>query len=111
MVVMAGDGINDSIALGKSNIAIAMGNGIDVAINISDIIILDSSVNGILEAFKIGRKTFKFIKENLLISLLYNVITIPLAMLGYVIPLIAAIAMSLSSLIVVGNSMRIKSDS
>ena len=94
-----------------SNIAIAMGNGIDVAINISDIIILDSSVNGILEAFKIGRKTFKFIKENLLISLLYNVITIPLAMLGYVIPLIAAIAMSLSSLIVVGNSMRIKSDS
>ena len=111
VVVMAGDGINDSIALGKSNIAIAMGNGIDVAINISDIIILDSSVNGILEAFKIGRKTFKFIKENLLISLLYNVITIPLAMLGYVIPLIAAIAMSLSSLIVVGNSMRIKSDS
>ena len=60
---MAGDGINDSIALGKSNIAIAMGNGIDVAINISDIIILDSSVNGILEAFKIGRKTLSLSKK------------------------------------------------
>ena len=108
VVVMAGDGINDSIAFGRSDIAIAMGSGIDVAISISDIVVLDDRVGGIAEAFRIGKRTFKFIKQNLWISLLYNAFMIPLAMLGYVIPLVAALSMSLSSLVVVGNSLRIK---
>lgn len=108
IVIMAGDGINDSIALGKSDIAIAMGGGIDLAISVSDIVVLDDKMQGVKEAFRIGKCTFRVIKENLWLSLLYNTLTIPLAMMGYVIPLVAALSMSLSSLMVVGNSLRIK---
>ncbi len=110
IVVMAGDGVNDAVALSKADIAIAMGNGADVSLAISDIVILNNSLKSIKNAFIISRRTFKFIKQNLAISLIYNSITIPIAMLGYVIPLIAALSMSLSSLLVVGNSMRIKND-
>lgn len=108
IVVMAGDGINDSIALGKSDIAIAMGGGIDLAISVSDVVVLDDSTQGVLESFRLGRRTYRFILQNLGISLVYNALTIPLAMAGFVIPLIAALSMSLSSLLVVGNSLRIK---
>ena len=108
IVVMAGDGINDSIALGKSDIAIAMGGGIDLAISVSDVVVLDDSMQGVLDSFRLGRRTYRFIVQNLWISLLYNALTIPLAMAGFVIPLVAALSMSLSSLLVVGNSLRIK---
>ena len=107
-VVMAGDGVNDILALAKAEIAIAMGNGSDIAIDVSDVILMNDSLTSLEEAFKIGRTTFKLVKQNLAISLLYNAVTIPLAMGGYIIPLIAAISMSVSSLLVVGNSMRIK---
>ena len=108
IVVMAGDGINDAIALASSDIAIAMGNGADVAISVSDIVLLDEKPLRIFEAFRLSRRTFRAVKENLGFSLLYNVVAVPLAVLGFVNPLVAALSMSLSSLIVVGNSMRIK---
>ena len=107
-VVMAGDGINDTLALSQSEIAISMGSGADVAVDVSDVVLTNDSVNSLYEAFVIARKSLRVVKENLLFSLLYNVITIPLAMSGHVIPLFAALSMSLSSLVVVGNSMRIK---
>ncbi len=107
IVVMAGDGINDSIALAKSDIAIAMGSGADVALEVSDVVLLNNSLHSLKHAFILSKKVFHTIKENLALSLLYNSITIPLAVLGFVIPLVAALAMSLSSLIVVGNSFRI----
>ena len=107
-VVMVGDGINDTLALSHADIAIAMGSGADVALSISDVVIQNNSLLGIKDAFVISRRTYRFIKQNLLISLFYNLLTIPLAIAGYVMPLVAALSMSLSSLLVVGNSMRIK---
>jgi len=107
-VVMVGDGINDTLALNKADIAIVMGSGADVAIAMSDVVVQNNSLLGIRDSFVISRRTYKFIKQNLMISLVYNLLTIPLAIAGYVMPLVAALSMSLSSLLVVGNSMRIK---
>ncbi|RLA82117.1 MAG: cadmium-translocating P-type ATPase [Epsilonproteobacteria bacterium] len=105
-VVMVGDGINDTLALTNSEVAITLGSGTDVAVSVSDIVLMNDSFEGLKTVFEISKNTFEKVKQNLTISILYNVITVPLAMAGFVIPLVAALSMSLSSLIVVGNSMR-----
>ncbi len=108
VVVMVGDGINDTLALTHSEVAITLGSGTDVAVNVSDVVLINDDFSSLRTVFEISKSTFAKVKQNLTISILYNVITIPLAMAGFVIPLVAALSMSLSSLVVVGNSMRIK---
>lgn len=107
-IVMVGDGINDAIALNKSDIAISMGAGSDIAIESSDIVLLDDSLASLRLAHKIALKTYATIKQNIKISIIYNLLTIPLAMCGFIIPLFAALSMSFSSILVVLNSLRIK---
>ncbi len=109
VVIMAGDGINDALALSKSDIAIAMGSGADISVEVSDVVLLDDKITSLADALKLSKATYKNIKQNLLLSLSYNLFTIPLAIAGYVMPLVAALSMSLSSLLVVANSLRIKS--
>ena len=106
ITIMAGDGINDAVALAKSNIAISMGSGAGIAVEVSDVVLLKDDMNSLKEAYYISKETYKNIKQNLLLSLVYNGITIPLAVAGYVIPLVAAASMSFSSLLVVLNSLR-----
>ncbi len=107
-ILMVGDGINDTIAFAKSNAAIAMGSGVDIAISVSDVVVLDNTLQSVCDALTISRHSLRCIKQNLAISIVYNALTIPLAMAGFVIPLLAAASMSLSSLLVVGNSLRNK---
>ena len=104
---MVGDGINDAIALNKSDIAISMWNGSDIAIQSSDIVLLDDKLDSLLKAHKLSLKTYGVIKQNIKISIIYNLFTIPLASFGFIIPLFAALSMSFSSILVALNSLKI----
>ncbi|RDU66223.1 ATPase P [Helicobacter didelphidarum] len=106
-IVMIGDGLNDSLALKYAQVGIVMGSGSEISIAHSDIIILDDSLESLHKAFKISNLTFKRIQENLIMSLIYNACAIPFALCGFVIPLFAALFMSISSISVVLNSLRL----
>lgn len=105
-IVMIGDGLNDILALKSADVGISMGAGSDIAIAQSDIVVLDDSLPSVHRAFHIAKHTYTRILQNLSLSLIYNALLIPLALAGLVIPLVAALSMSISSLIVVANSTR-----